>query len=227
MTELRQLGLPFTHRPRFGQATFLEGPSNAEAIAWLARTGEWPGGRLALWGEAGCGKTHMLHLWAEHAGGRVLLPPLVGMAPPDAPWALDDAEATLADERRLLHWLNAAAEARHPVLLASRAPPARWNVALADLESRLRATASVEVGAPDETLLATMLASLLAERQVAVAPAVQAWLLRRLARTPAAVRDAVERLDRAALATGGGVNRAIAAKVLAEMEEPDGRDRAV
>lgn len=202
-------------------------PSNADAVAWLARTAEWPGGRLALWGEAGCGKTHLLHLWAARVGGQILLPPLAEMRPPDAPWALDNAETALADERRLLHWLNAAAEARHPVLLAARSAPARWTVALPDLASRLRATAAVEIGVADEALLATLLASLLAERQIAVPPAVQSWLLRRLQRTPAAVREAVERLDHAALAAGGGINRAIAAAVLAEMEEPDVRDRAV
>lgn len=222
-----QLGLPFSHRPRFEQATFIETASNTEALAWLARTAEWPGGRLALWGQEGCGKTHLLHLWAGRVGGQVLLPPLTDMPPPDAPWALEDAESALADERCLLHWLNAAAEARHPVLLAARAAPARWNVILPDLASRLRATAAVEIGAADEALLATLMASLLAERQIAVAPAVQGWLLRRLARTPAAVRDAVERLDRTALAAGGGISRAVAATVLAEMEEPDGRDRAV
>ena len=206
---------------------FIEVSSNADALAWLARTTEWPGARLALWGQEGCGKTHLLHLWADRVGGQVLLPPLTDMRPPDAPWALDNAEAALVDERRLLHWLNAAVEARQPVLLAARAAPARWTVALPDLASRLRATAAVEIGIADEALLATLLASLLAERQLAVGPAVQSWLLRRLARSPAAVREIVERLDKAALAAGGGITRAIAATVLAEMEEPDVGDRAV
>ncbi len=155
------------------------------------------------------------------------MPPLPDTPPPDAPWALDDAETALADERRLLHWLNGSAEARRPVLLAARAAPARWNVVLPDLASRLRATASVEIGAAEEALLAALLMSLLAERQITVSTAVQSWLLRRLPRTPATVRDIADRLDRAALAVGGAVTHAIAASVLEEVEGSDVRDRAV
>jgi len=66
--------------------------------------------------------------------------------------------------------------------------------------------------------LRTLLARLLAERQLAVSEAVQDWLLLRLPRRPAAIREAAARLDRAALATGGRVSRNLAAAVLASLE---------
>ncbi len=53
-----------------------------------------------------------------------------------------------------------------PVLLAARAPPARWQFGLADLASRLRAITAVEIGPPEDTLLRILLARLLAERQL-------------------------------------------------------------
>lgn len=218
MAEPRQIPLPFAHRPDFATATFLEAPSNADALAWLARTAEWPGGRLALWGEAGCGKTHLLHRWAARAGATVAGLSSIASGPPAGALALDDAEAAaMGEERRFLHLLNAAAEAGCPVLLAARTPPARWPVALPDLASRLRATAAVQIGSAEETLLSVLLTSLLAERQLAVPPAAQAWLLLRLPRTPAAVREAAARLDRAALAAGGAVTRPIAAAVIEAM----------
>ena len=64
-----------------------------------------------------------------------------------------------------------------------------------------------------------MLARLLADRQLAVAPALQDWLLLRLVRTPAALREAVLRLDRAELRQRGRITKALAASVLAAMDE--------
>ncbi len=65
MSEARQLALPFSHTAQYDAADFLADASNAEALAWLARTPDWPGGRLAIWGDEGRGKTHLLHAWAE------------------------------------------------------------------------------------------------------------------------------------------------------------------
>ncbi len=229
---LRQLALPFAHQPRFERADFLRAASNAQALAWLAPQGgaDWPQRRLALWGEAGSGKTHLLHVWAaEHDAlllpGTALRDPKLSRAP--GRWraiAVDDADAA-PDEPALLHLLNAAHEAGLPVLLTARAPPARWGVTLPDLDSRLRATHSVPINRPDDPLLRILLMRLLVERQLAVTPAVIDWLLPRLPRSAGAMREAARRLDEAALASGRGVTRALAAVVLSGMlfrpAEPD------
>ena len=63
-----QLNLSIFRAPRFAEGDFRHAASNADAWAWLGRTQEWPDHRLALWGEAGCGKTHLLHIWARRTG---------------------------------------------------------------------------------------------------------------------------------------------------------------
>ena len=207
----RQLALPFTHDPAYDPGEFLRDPSNADALAWLDAA--WPANRLALWGGAGCGKTHLLHVWAARAGGVILPGPgLTGLPHlPDGGIAVDDADR--APERALLHLLNSAAEDGRPVLLAARTAPARWQTWLPDLASRLRAITTVELGAPGDAMLATLFASLLAERQLAVPAALQHWMLVRLPREPAALRAAAARLDRAALEAGRRVSQALAAEV--------------
>jgi chromosomal replication initiation ATPase DnaA len=215
----RQLALPFVHRRHFSAAGFVAGEANAAARAWLADPARWPGGRLAVHGEAGTGKTHLLHAFAErHAG--ILLPGEAVRYLIDLPEAgvvaIDDADAAPEPEA-LLHLLNAASEAGLPVLLAGRLPPARWQAGLPDLASRLRAVTAVGVGLPDDELLAALLARLIAERQLRVDEAVQAYLLARLPRTGAALREAACRLDRASLALGRRVTRSTAVMVLAEM----------
>ncbi len=217
----RQLALPFAHRPDYADADLLTAPCNADALAWLDRTTAWPAGRLALWGAAGCGKTHLLHVWAR-ARRAVLLsaPDLPAFAlPPPRPVALDDAQA--ADETALLHLLNSAAEAGWPVLLAARLPPARWQTRLADLASRLRATTAVQIEPADDALLRALLARLLAERQIAVPEPVQSWLLARLPRSAGALSAAADRLDRAALAAGRPITRALAAAALQDLLAAD------
>jgi chromosomal replication initiation ATPase DnaA len=227
MPAQHQLPLPFPRpAPRRDLADFIRTQSNDAALTWVDRITDWPQGRLALWGAAGCGKTHLLHRWAAATGAYYLtgaaLPGLDEL--PDLPvtagLAIDDADA-MAEEATLLHLLNAAAEARLPVLLAASAPPARWSVQLRDLASRLRAITAVEILPPDDALLRLLLARLFVDRQHRVPTETQDWLLTRLPRTSAAMREAVERLDREALTRPGGITRPLARDVLADLIQPD------
>ena len=213
---IRQLALPFPHSPHF-----LRSPSNTEAVAWLKRTAEWPLQRLLIWGEAGSGKTHLLHLWAQKHAAKLLPGSALRLATtaPTRPVVVDDAD--LAAERALLHLINAHAEAGLPVLLAARTPPARWETTLPDLASRLRATNAVRIRPAEDDLLRELLSALFIDRQLAVSEPVQEMLLRHLPRSPAVLREAVARLDRLALAAGGRVTRGLAAEIVAELAETD------
>jgi chromosomal replication initiation ATPase DnaA len=232
----RQLPLPLPRVVRHRAVDFVRAPSNEAALTWLDRTADWPQGRLALWGEPGCGKTHLLQQWAAATGATCLtgatLPRLDELSTYLATggFAVDDADAILGEaggeEARLLHLLNAATEARLPVLLAARTPPARWPVALPDLASRLRAVTAVEILPPDDMLLRLLLVRLFAEHQHMVPEPTRDWLLVRLPRTPAALRAAVERLDRASLGRAGGITLPLAREVLGDLlaDEPSESD---
>ncbi|MCL2428747.1 MAG: chromosomal replication initiator DnaA, partial [Alphaproteobacteria bacterium] len=217
MSALGQLALPFPHRPDYTASDFLSDPSNAEALAWLGRSAVWPGRRLVLWGEAACGKSHLLHRWAAARGvpvhTRADLADAAEAMTHDA-LALDEADVP-GDERALLFVLNRAADRGAPVLMAARQAPARWPIRLADLASRVRASGAVRIRPPDDAFLRALFTRLLAERGLKAGPSVQDWLLARLPRSPAAIREATVRLDRTALARGCGISRAVAAEVLA------------
>ncbi len=215
------LPLPLPETPRAAAVDFLPAPSNAEALAWLERPAEWPQRRCALWGEEGCGKTHLLHRWAARNGAALFMGRSLPEDPgplPQQPIAIDGADA--APELALLHLLNGAAEAGQPVLLAGRAPPAQWPVALPDLASRLRAVTAVRIGPAEDSLLRALLAKMLVERQLAVPEPVQEWLLARLPRTPGALREAAARLDRTSLGAGAPITIGLARRALPELTEP-------
>ena len=220
MSTFRQLPLPFPHEPRFDAGNFLAAGSNDAALTWLNRTADWPAGRLALWGDEGRGKTHLLRIWAARVRATVLTwpPPGDDGAPVAAgPIAIDDADM-ITDEHGLLHRLNAAREAGVPVLLTGRTPPSRWNAALPDLVSRLRAMTAVRIDPPEDSLLEALLVRLLNERQMTMGDGARAWLLTRLPRTAAAMREAVARLDHISLAAGGRITRDMVAEVVEGIE---------
>ncbi len=210
-----QLALPFPQPAGYEAMDFIAARSNEAALSWLAR-GDWPERRLAIWGQDGCGKTHLVHAWARRHDAVLLAGPMLhdlALVPEAGALALDDANA-VAEDHALLHLLNTARDRGLWVLLSARLPPARWPVRLPDLSSRLRAMAAVEIHQPEDGLLHALLVRLLAERQLEVAPAVQAWLLRRLPRSPAALRQAVACLDREGLAFGKAITRPLAAHAL-------------
>jgi chromosomal replication initiation ATPase DnaA len=198
----RQLPLRIPPRESYAETDFIERSANESARTWLARTEAWPEGRLALWGAADHGKTHLLRMWAFRVGADVLAGlGLVGFPVASLARGLAVDDADRADEAALLHVLNAARELGQPVLLASRAAPARWPVALPDLASRLRAITAVEIGPPDDELLRGLLLRWLAARQLVASEALHGRLLLHLPRRPEVLRAAVELLDQQALAS--------------------------
>jgi chromosomal replication initiation ATPase DnaA len=87
---------------------------------------------------------------------------------------------------------------------------------LPDLKSRLAATPQVAIQAPDDALLAAVMAKQFRDRGLTVAPDVLAYVMTRIERSFAEVAEVVDRLDNAALAAGRGVTIPLAREVLAE-----------
>jgi chromosomal replication initiation ATPase DnaA len=213
-----QLPLDLGHRPALDRTDFLVAPCNETAVAWLDRWPDWPAPALALYGPAGSGKTHLAQVWQARAAARLidaaalatdLLPGLLGDA---AAAIVDDADR--AAEAPLLHLYNILAERRGHLLVIAREAPARWAIALPDLRSRLVAAPAVGVMPPDEALIGALLVKLFADRQLAVADEVVAYLALHLDRSFEAAQQAVAALDAAALAEHRRVTAPLARKVL-------------
>lgn len=218
----RQLALDLPVRTARGRADFMAAPSNAAALAAVEGWRDWPGGRLVLVGEAGSGKTHLAEVWAALCPGARLLPAaaLSGADIPalaSAPLAVEDAGGIAGNataEAALFHLHNLMGAEGQPLLLTADRAPALWNVRLPDLASRLQAMPVARLEPACDTLLSAVLVKLFADRQIAVAPAVIAWLLPRMERSLSAAAAIVARLDAAALAEGRAVTVPLAAQVL-------------
>lgn len=208
--------LPFDLPPRraMGAADFVAAQSNQAALALIESWPSWPAPALAVHGPAGCGKTHLAHVFQEIAGDAALFL----TSPTDLP-DLPQKPVLILDEPHLdetvfFHLLNRIRHDGGAVLILSREAPARWDVKLPDLASRLKAIPSVEVSPPDDALLAAVLVKHFADRQINVAPDVIDYLLKHIERSFAAAADIAERLDRAALAEGRAITIPLVRRIL-------------
>lgn len=221
----RQLALDLGHRPALGRDDFLVAPCNAEAVAWLERWPDWPAHALALFGPPGCGKSHLLAVFAATRGAPVLharsLEAEAVVRRELAPVTVVDGLDALADEAALFHLWNRVKEAGSHLLLAGRSAPARLRVALPDLRSRLAAIPAIGIGAPDDSLLAALLVKHFADRQLRVGEDVVGYVLGRIERSFAAIGGVVEALDRASLAERRAVTVPLARTVLEAMDKDD------
>lgn len=218
----RQLAFELGFRPASGREDFLVAPSNEAAVALIDAWPDWPGPAAALSGPAGSGKTHLAEVWRAASGAsRIEASALAGA---DLP-ALVAARALIveveeaggftdAGERALFHLINLAKEEGAFLLLTAREAPARLDVRLPDLASRLRALPHAKLGAPDDALLSGVLVKLFDDRQLRVAEPLIAYLAARIERSIAVAHDVVEALDRASLSGRRPVTVPLAAEVL-------------
>ena len=220
-TSPRQLALALDHAESLDRDDFLEGPSNASALALIESWPDWPANVAALVGPRGSGKSHLASIWAAQAGARFLSARALEIEALPAAFAtgalvVEDVADKDFDERALFHLLNLARQEHAFVLMTARTAPTSFGVQLPDLASRLRAVPAVSLQAPDDALLRAVLVKLFADRQLAVDESLVSFLLTRIERSFAAAKAAVETLDREALRRGRPVNRTLAADLYRE-----------
>ncbi|MCA3556383.1 hypothetical protein [Aestuariivirga sp.] len=221
----RQLVLDLPLRTALGRDDFLVTPSNAAAVAMIDRYPDWPHHGVVLVGGSGSGKSHLLEVWRQASGARLVTAAQLHGETPDrllarGALAIDNAPGAALDERALFHLLNLARQAGGRVLIASELDPAQWAVKLPDLASRVRALAVARLDPPDDALLRGVLVKHFADRQIGVEEPVISYLMLRMPRSLDAARAVVAELDRLALAEKTAVTRGLAARVLRQMTEP-------
>ncbi|MDD3288982.1 MAG: DnaA/Hda family protein [Alphaproteobacteria bacterium] len=215
----RQYPLPLPHSESLAAEDFMITDSNREAAAWIDRWPEWPSRCLIIYGPSGSGKTHLAEVWKQHSGAKsVTLDQISSIANETANAIIDNADKIAKNkiaEEQLFHAFNRLREKQGSMLLTSTDAPARWGIELPDLRSRLVAAPAIAIHAPDDTLLAAMLIKQFRDRQLNVESGVIEFIIPRIERSPAAIRQLVETLDKTSLANNRGITISLARSVLA------------
>ncbi|MDJ0823212.1 MAG: DnaA/Hda family protein [Paracoccaceae bacterium] len=226
MTSDRQMPLPLPTEQALGRADYFVSSANAMALALIDGWRDWSPRKLVLVGPAGAGKTHLARIWAQESWANTLA--ARDLVEADIP-ALAEGNVVVEDvteiaedraaEEALFHLHNLVLAQGHTLLMTADTPPVEWALTLPDLKSRMMGCQTATLSEPDDTLLAALLAKLFADRQIVPTPKVIPYLIRHMPRSFAMARAIVTALDAAALGTAKGVNRPLAQRVLAQLEQ--------
>lgn len=176
---MSQIALPLDW-PDPTAADIILSDANAHVARHFERWTTWPVMATLLTGPRKSGRSRFAAQFALRTGGRLF----------------DNAEAQ--PEEALFHAWNNAQERRRPLVIVADRQPPDWAIQLPDLASRIAATPAVEIGNPDDALIARLIEDQLGRRGLAVAPDLLAFLLARLERDYVAVHRVIDALDQEA-----------------------------
>jgi chromosomal replication initiation ATPase DnaA len=174
-----QIALPLKLAGAAGPTRIVLGDANRAVADALAAPETWPFRTAVLVGPPRSGKSLLARWFAESGAGE----------------ALDDADAL--DETALFHRWNRAQEQGAPLLLVAGAQG--WAIALPDLRSRLGAALQLEIGVPDDALVAALIETHAAQRGLALGDGALAYLVPRSERSWAGIERLVTAIDRLSL----------------------------
>lgn len=186
---------------------------NAAAVSFLeSLDGGSQGPGAWLWGQAACGKSHLLQAVAVQAGDRAVYLPLAelraagagvldGMETRDCV-CLDDVDAVLGDaewERALFSLYEAAASSGAALVVSAKGAPRQAGFAMADLESRFSRLPAFHIQALDEDGRLRALTLRARRRGLDLPEETARFLANRSRRDMASLQRLLDRLDDAAL----------------------------
>lgn len=212
MTEQLSLDLPY--RVAYGREAFWVARCNEQAVAWIDKYPDWPVPAVFIYGPAGSGKTHLVHLFTESVvDGRTLTS---DYRPPFQKKIAVENVDKLASEEALLHLFNFIKELGGNLLLTARTMP---RFSLPDLQSRMALVPKIEIEMPDEQVIQMVAKKAFEDRHVLVEENVLSYLATHLTRSFPLVQKVVESADKRSLAVGRKITIPILKQSIDEVKQ--------
>ncbi|HMT45562.1 MAG: hypothetical protein RL702_245 [Pseudomonadota bacterium] len=197
---MSQIALPLAPGGAGMASRIVVGNANRAAIEAMAAASTWPFRTAVLAGPPRSGKSLLARWFAESGAGE----------------AIDDAQAL--DETELFHRWNRAQESGTPLLLVVRG---EWRITLPDLASRMGAALHLEIGAPDDAMVADLIALHAELRGIVLGPDALAYLAPRAERSHLGIERLVAAIDRLSLERKAAPTLSIWRDALEEVMGPE------
>lgn len=226
-TDIIQLALNFPHRPSLGREDFMVAKCNQNAVANIDLWPNWPYFSICIYGPSGCGKTHLANVFAQMVALKTSHPyriPFIKASQINKNMAHDLFETnpqiviedlhTLTNQEALFHLYNTYRDFGGNILFTSNIAPARINFSLPDLRSRMNIVPNIEIKAPDDDLLTTLIVKLFMDRQITPSQELLNYLIKNIHRSFSYVRKLVEEIDNISLAKKRAISINIAKEAI-------------
>jgi chromosomal replication initiation ATPase DnaA len=194
----------------FYEEDFIISYSNLEAYNAINHSENWADKRLLLVGEAGSGKSHIARIFSHKANAVFINLPLDLTAMHKGNLILEDIHS-IADQDSLFHIINFCKNNQTNLLLTASELP---EFSLADLQSRINATAKVFIKPPDEILFRAILHKQFFQRQINLDKEILDYLSVRLTRGYTAIKEFVAMVDQYSLVSKRRITIPLIKKVL-------------
>lgn len=198
---MSQIALPLAPKRGDDPARIVLGTANRHVAEALQAPANWPFRTAVLTGPERSGKS-LFARWFDAAGQGE---------------AVDDADTL--DETVLFHLWNRAQEGERPLLLVGGAR--EWEIALPDLRSRIGAALHLEIGPPDDEMIAALIESHAARRSLALGEDALTYLVPRAERSFAGVERLVAAIDRLSLERKSAPTLSVWRDALAAVRGPE------
>ena len=176
---MKQIALPLRAGPGADAQRIVIGSANAAIAEALGTPENWPFRTAVLTGPPRSGKSLLARWFTGQGLGE----------------ALDDVERM--DETDLFHRWNRAQESGTPLLLVANG--ANWTIGLPDLRSRIGAALHLAIGAPDDEMVAALIAAHAEQCGLVLGEDALIYLTPRVERSFAGIERLVAAIDRISL----------------------------
>ena len=228
---IKQFPLKFRPKADFGRADFMVNKCNQKALQAIEMWPNWPFFALVLYGPQGCGKSHLAHVFAEHAAScterpfsvliinaRALNNQNVARIHMENPCLVVEDLTPKVNNEALFHLFNLYQNEGGYVMFTAETAPARMRFKLPDLQSRLNMVPTVAIEEPDDEMLTMLIVKLFNDRQIMISPEVLNYIVQNMQRSFSYARRLVEEVDMISLARKRAVTMPIVKEAMQNLD---------
>ncbi len=216
---MNQLIFKFPFKIRYYEQDFYVSSNNFSAYKLIESWPNWPGKWLNIFGDPGCGKTHLSKILEKKIKKIKILD--ADNINNDIVPILNQLECLIIDnyknnikEELLYSILNQSKQLEKYIVINSIKPISKMNLEIKDLQSRVNSFVFIGIDLPTDELLKVIISKSFSEKQININPKISEYILKNVDRSYEKMFKFIKDVDDLSLSTGKSININLIKKVL-------------